>query len=173
MRSPIRVLLVDTSPERLKGSMSRYAKLVAESLSGLSQVTKAIEPIPVKLALAMRFPGWLPGSLRIWANHLWIFFSSKNRILGFRPDIVHVLDGSYGYVANRLNDVPAIVTVHDLIPLLQQQERFGSDKTSFLARRLVKMTLRGMRHCKALIADSGNTRLDLVEAAHPRNPEHA
>jgi glycosyltransferase involved in cell wall biosynthesis len=149
----------------LKGSMSRYAKLVEEALSRQALSAMPIEPRPINLSLSLQLPGWLPNSIKIWANHLWILLSAKYRILSCRPDIVHVLDGSYGYMAYRLNNVATIATVHDLIPLLQQQKTFGPDRTSFLSRKLVKMMLRGWRNCSALIAVSGRTRRDMCKSA--------
>jgi len=164
----IRVVLVDTSPEGFRGSMRRYAKLVEDALSEQKSASRWIEFSSVKLTLPIRFPKWLPGGFRVWVNHLWIFITSRNRIMRCQPDlvhVVHVLDGSYGYIANRLGNVPTIATVHDLIPLLQQQGKFGPDRTSFLANRLVKMTVNGLCRCSALIAVSGNTRRDLVDSA--------
>jgi hypothetical protein len=145
--------------------MRRYARLVEEALSEQNRESKRIEPSSVKLTLPVRFPDWLPDSLRVWVNHLWILVSSRSRIMRCEPDLVHIVDGSYGYVASRVSEVPTISTIHDLIPLLQQQEKFGPDQTSILSRSLVKMTIKGMRDCNAMIADSGNTRHDLIEAA--------
>jgi glycosyltransferase involved in cell wall biosynthesis len=145
--------------------MARYAKLVELTLTEQAGPTGRFEIRPVKLALGISLPRWLPGRLGTWLNHFWVLVTARKRILSGRPDLVHVLDGSYGYIVNRLSGVPVIATVHDLIPWLQQQGRFGPDRTSFLSARLVKRAVRGLRHCTALIAVSECTRNDLRQSA--------
>ena len=76
--------------------------------------------------------------------------------------VLHLLDGSYGYVLNGIAESNTTATVHDLIPLLQQKNHLSPEKPSLPARWIADRSVRGLRQCKHLIADSGNTREDLV-----------
>jgi glycosyltransferase involved in cell wall biosynthesis len=149
--------------------MSRYARLVEQTLRELPGFEDSFELETLHLSMPRNIYESFPSRLRMWANHAWLMVRGPAQVARCKPGLVHLLDGSYGYLLTSLGAVPMIATVHDLIPLLQQQGRFGHDQTSFLARWVVKRSISGLGRCSALIADSLNTRKDLEEAAQIRN----
>jgi glycosyltransferase involved in cell wall biosynthesis len=163
--SSLRLVLVDPSPSGANGSMSRYAELVTQSLQDLPEFRVAFDLRALKLSVPRQVADRLTPRLRTWANHLWLMIAGPARIRRLKPDLVHLLDGSYGYLLCGFGEIPAIATVHDLIPLLQQQGRFGPDRSSRLARGLIKRSLAGLRGCSGLIAVSTSTREDIEQVA--------
>ncbi len=162
----IRLLLLDTSPLGAKGSMVRYARLVDLALNSQPGFQSAFTLQTLRLSLPNGLLSWLPGAVQVWVNHIWILLTAKFRIGRIPHDVLHLLDGSYGYVVAGLGkpavSATAIATVHDVIPLLQQQGDLGLAKPSLPARWIVERSVSGLRRCGRLIAVSGNTRQDLV-----------
>jgi glycosyltransferase involved in cell wall biosynthesis len=142
--------------------MGRYAEILAQSLSHFKNETLPIKVTVRRLALPFCRPKWLPAGLYAWLNHAWLYLSARFRLRHSDVDLVHILDGSYAYVAAR-GGPPTVATVHDLIPWLRYQGRFGSDRGSLAAVMLVKRAFAGLRRCDYLLAVSENTAEDLRE----------
>lgn len=89
-----------------------------------------------------------------------------------RPaDLWHVLDGSRAHVASALGPAPVVITVHDIIPWLQDQGVFpGVPPLGAAARTLWRANGSAMRHAAALLCDSGATARDAQRAFGV--PEH-
>lgn len=164
-RSKLNLLLVETSPVGIKGSMSRYAQLVARALVELPGFSETIELRTVRLAMPEPFRRLFSISVGTWLNHLWLMMFGAASIRRCAPDLVHLLDGSFGYVLNRVRGPMVTATVHDLIPLLQQRKVFGPDPTSHPAQWIVRRSIAGLRRCRRLISVSENTGQDLIRIA--------
>jgi len=162
----IRLLLLDTSAVGAKGSMSRYARLVDLALNSQPGFQTGFALQILRLALPDWSIRWLPGAAQVWINHVWILLTATFRVARVSHDVLHLLDGSYGYViegiAKSAENKPAVATVHDLIPVLQQKSQLGTVGPSLPAQWIAERSVRGLRRCKHLIAVSGNTREDLV-----------
>lgn len=156
------VLFVDTTLTGAKGSMARYAGLLENALQNVAETSHLWKTDKLCVSLPFRIPAWLPRGVATWLNHLWIVMTAARRIRRVKPDLVHVLDGSYGYLIPGIGELPVVATVHDLIPMLQQQGGFKTGKTSFLAKHVINRSIEGLKHCRQLIADSSSTADDLV-----------
>jgi len=143
--------------------MARYAGLVEYALRQPSNPSRQWEVCKLHVAIPFRLPAWLPGNIETWLNHLWIAQTSGRRISRAKVDLVHVLDGSYGYLISGVRKLPVVVTVHDLIPILQQQGRFENGNTSFLARRTIAKSIMGLQRSDRLMTVSENSFNDLVD----------
>jgi glycosyltransferase involved in cell wall biosynthesis len=154
----IRVLLVETHVPGARGSMPRYADLVARALGRDDGKGWNVAATRLQLAIPRRLSQWLPGSLATWPNHLWLMLTGPVRIRRADAALVHILDGSYAYLAHGVRGLPVIATVHDLIPHINNQG-------SWIASRLVKRSISGLRRCAQLLADSSSTASDLREHA--------
>jgi len=162
-RPTLRLLLIDTSTAGVNGSMARYARLVEQALA--EQVCLAVRFEVKTLCLSLPGPvqGWLPSGIRVWVNHVWILLTSRIRVAREPHDIIHMVDGSYAYCVNGVAaGCPILATVHDLIPLLQLTQESAGGTPSLPARWIVKKSLKALRRCRHLVADSECTRNDLV-----------
>jgi glycosyltransferase involved in cell wall biosynthesis len=90
--------------------------------------------------------------------------TARIRLRSSSAYLVHVLDGSYAYVAPG-NRLVCLATVHDLIPWLQQRGKLGAQKGSILAAWLTGRVSSGLRRCRHLLAVSDNTAEDLAAIA--------
>ena len=141
--------------------MARYADLVEEAILTLPQQNVTWIPKRINLSIAHRLPSWLPSAVITWLNHLWMALSVGPRSSRQAATLVHVLDGSFGYLVSRIPHDVAVATVHDLIPLIQREFFSKNESISWLAAALFKKTQVGLDSCAALIADSESTRTDL------------
>ena len=157
----LRVLLVETTARGASNSMRRYGDLIAWAL-GQFHHPSHLELKRITLALSETLLERLPWRLRNWAHHAWIFMFGCSKVRGGSFDLVHLLDGSHGYILKRLDGAPTIVTAHDLIPLLHNLGALGQSATSRLGRLLVKHSMKGLERANWIVADSENTRRDLI-----------
>jgi glycosyltransferase involved in cell wall biosynthesis len=143
--------------------MARYAGLVMEALGGV--MGQKVEFERMHLRAPAFLTGLMGGRLQTWANHFWNVLKGPGLIRRRKADLVHILDGSFGYLSSATLGAPIVVTVHDLVPLLRQKGQFGPDHGSRLSRWLLGRVVRGLRRADWLLADSGNTALDLERDA--------
>lgn len=77
------------------------------------------------------------------------------------PDLWHVLDGSQAHVASAFGSVPVVVTVHDLIPQLQDRGFFtGVPPLGRAARMFWRTNGRALRRASALACVSEASAID-------------
>ena len=161
------VRLIATAPPDARGSMARYAWLVAQALHAVCPSTKVER---VDLASFEDRLWRVPRRLANWAHHGRVGLAA----VGLRPLpqgwVTHVLDGSHAYVARGVRGKrpcggPLVVTVHDLIPVLQAKGRFPLPPPGPAARFLIGRSLAGLRRADLLVADSRHTADDLVREA--------
>jgi glycosyltransferase involved in cell wall biosynthesis len=145
--------------------MVRYAALVADALRSNGPDHSEFNVRTVNVALPFSRPRWCSAGLFTWLNHLWLFLTAARRLRRSDADLVHILDGSYAYIAPRSKRAPLVATVHDLIPMLQKQGRFDAKGNTWPASYVVKQAIMGLRRCLRLIAVSDNTAKDLVRFA--------
>lgn len=152
----MRVTLVQTAARDGRGSMRRYADLVAEAVASVD-VTR------VFLAPDSGFLAALPASGRGWARHAAVASRARAVLPSVDADVVHLLDGSHAYVARWLPaDVRLVVTSHDLIPLLQAVGRLAGPRPGRLAEATLRESVRRLESAAVVVADSSSTRDDLV-----------
>lgn len=166
----LKVLLVETGASDRSGSMRRYAELLLHALEGVKP-SRHLEVKRINLALPAQFLESLPSSLQSLVHHAWIALrGGVIRLRARRFDLIHLLDGSHGYVARLLKGgAPVIVTVHDLIPLLQKRGFLDEVSCSVLGRHYSLLTIKGLECAHRIVTDSENTRSDLIRLTdvHP------
>jgi glycosyltransferase involved in cell wall biosynthesis len=160
----IGVLLLDTNPPWMNGSMQRYAELVERALlamDGKVLVSRLSLAIPIN-------PSWVSQRILTWLNHLWLALFAGRRIRKAHKAqaekganlLLHLLDGSYGYVLNGTKGIPSVATVHDLIPLLEYCAARKQVVPSQGQSTVATTSLRALNVCTHLVADSTNTAQD-------------
>lgn len=91
---------------------------------------------------------------------------ARIRMAKLKADVIHLLDGSYGYLlGSRLsicNPKRLVVTVHDLIPALQDKGAFpGTARPGWAAKQLIQSSLRVMKRARSVVTVSHTTAEDL------------
>jgi glycosyltransferase involved in cell wall biosynthesis len=83
-------------------------------------------------------------------------------VRGLRTDVVHVVDHGQGYLVGRLDERRTVVTCHDVILLALASGRIGSSRVPQIALQLFRISLEAMKRAAMVVADSTQTKLDLV-----------
>jgi glycosyltransferase involved in cell wall biosynthesis len=80
-----------------------------------------------------------------------------------KVDVVHVIDHSQGYLVGALDPRRTVVTCHDVVLLALASGRIGGAKLPRVALQVFRMSLEIAKHAAAIVADSSQTKRDLVE----------
>jgi glycosyltransferase involved in cell wall biosynthesis len=151
------VVLHDYRDEQ-QPSMRLYAERLGEALLRRQvQVTRIRPPGVVPDAWRARSPGWakVDGYLGRFAVY--------PRLLRDVPgDIVHIVDHGQGYLLANLDGRRTVVTCHDVILLVLATGRIGSARVPPVALALLRTSLELMKRAAAIVADSEQTKRDLV-----------
>ncbi len=133
-------------------SMNIYAEALTEQLYLLSSKKLNIKTIRPTL------PKWIKGNFGMRFARFVIY---PFKVLGLKASIYHILDHGYGHLIFLLPARKTVVTVHDLIPLLRWK---GAIKGISPGRVpiLSLIALSGLYRAKHIIADSENTKKDLI-----------
>ena len=152
----LRVRLISTAGLGQSGSMRAYADTLLHALARHAPDIEAelceLDPYPAS--------GNWPRRLQT------LFLPLKARWLRRRPpDVWHVLDGSRAHLADALGPKPVVVTVHDIIPWLQDAGRFdGVPRLSSAARWWWKGNARSTRRAARVVCVSEASRRDVCSA---------
>jgi glycosyltransferase involved in cell wall biosynthesis len=168
-----RVLLVDTARPDQRGSMSRYADLVRLALKSSKHRKKLIVIEHARCSVPPVYMSLLPGIIGTWLNHFWLMLVCRQQLGRNQPDLIHILDGSFGYLVPRGGRSAVVATVHDLIPALRQSGRFGDWPSSYAAKLLISASLNGLQRCDQLLAVSASTAIDLASLTGLKNEKIA
>ena len=138
--------------------MRLYAERLGEALLRRRvTVTRVRPPGVVPDAWRARSPGWtkIDGYLGRFAVY--------PRLLGtIRGDVMHIVDHGQGYLLAGMDCSRAVVTCHDVILLALAAGRIGSAPVPPVALELLRISLEFMKRAAAIIADSEQTKRDLV-----------
>jgi glycosyltransferase involved in cell wall biosynthesis len=159
----LRVAVVDTSSRRRPGSMRRYADLVAEAATSVED-GQALEVLRISLAPPPGLSAALPARLEPWGRRFWAKLRPASWWGKQQIDLVHVTDAMSG-LPLRVPNVPMVATVHDLIPMLQMDGRWGPRPPSRFARRTIRRVMTALRELPVVAADSVCTARDLSSFA--------
>lgn len=160
----LNVVLVETFSRGQKGSMARYADLVAHVLC-LSNYPLQIRIRRINLAPPMCLLKMLPTLLRTKVHHVWVVWAALVRLTGQQADIFHIIDGSHAYLVRWLSGAPVLVTVHDFIPLLQTKGIFAQATPGIMARWIIRRSIKELKNSDWIIADSQSTKDDFINSA--------
>ncbi|QEF99472.1 D-inositol 3-phosphate glycosyltransferase [Stieleria maiorica] len=155
----IRVALLDTTVPGEPGSMGRFREQLVAALktSFPDDVDVSTEFLGCDRATLAR----APKRLQMWRRHHHIWRSARQLDVS-DYDVLHLLDGSFGYVADSLPTDRVVVTVHDVIPRLQMDGVFaGAPPVGRGAKWLINRALQGVGGARVVCADSQSTVDDL------------
>jgi glycosyltransferase involved in cell wall biosynthesis len=152
----MRVGLLSTAALDSRGSMRAYVQTLAEAMA---RHVPSIELDLIELEPAPAPSRWRRG-LRMLTLP-----ARARRCREVAPDLWHVLDGSNAHLATDLRSAPLVVTVHDIIPCLQDAGVFpGAPRLGPAARWWWRGNGRAMARSASLVCDSQRTALDVQRA---------
>jgi glycosyltransferase involved in cell wall biosynthesis len=138
-------------------SMERYGRSLAESLTELGDRDWSIESFRPGNREPI-VPDSKSGHLRdVYRRYL--YYPLAARRLG--ADVVHIVDHGYGHLLLTLKGVHTVVTCHDVIPWLAAIGEIPL-AVSRRVQRSVVARLRCLKMANHVVADSNNTKRDLV-----------
>lgn len=149
-----RLVWVRTSPPGIPGSMTAYGELVRQAVSPFAD--------GLEMATCDLFDP--SGGPSMWKHHLWRLRNARCVLADPSADLYHWLDGSMAAFIPRALRGRSLVTVHDLIPLLQLRGELPG-RPSLPAAWIIRRGIRALGDCAGLCAVSGATRNDLARLA--------
>lgn len=176
MAERVHIGLVSVQLQLASQSMHRYEQLLHKVLQQWPDVRVSV----IRLGLSDRVQRWLPKRWQVWANHMYICATAKRHLRKAQQQGVqylHLPDGAYAYLL-QYTTIPAVVTVHDLIPWhavhgyaakgyaakddpAPVKKDLGLSEPSWLAKRLITSSWHGLSRANGMIAVSQNTANDL------------
>ncbi len=142
---------IHTFPPTVPGSMSAYASLVTQALATLNSDDFDLRHC--------RLHAPEPNA-SMWRHHFWRLRHGHRTIKSMPSDLYHLLDGSMAMFLPRHIRSRTVVTVHDLIPLLQVRHELPG-RQSLPAKWLALRSARTLSQCLSVGTDSENTSRDL------------
>jgi glycosyltransferase involved in cell wall biosynthesis len=149
-----KLVWVLTSPPEIPGSMAAYADLVR----------RAVETAAPDLAADTCGLFDPRGGSSMWRHHLWRARYARDLLSRHPADLYHWLDGSMSAFIPPALRPRSLVTVHDLIPLLQLRGEL-SGRPSLPAAWLVCRAVRALGACAGICVESVATGRDLERLA--------
>ncbi|MEM6473144.1 MAG: glycosyltransferase family 1 protein [Planctomycetota bacterium] len=156
----LKVCLLDTAIRGTIGSMHRYRD---QLLRGFAEHSADLDVDVRCLGLSQDVFQATPARFRMWRHHLHVWRSAKRSDFS-DFDVVHLLDGSFGYVASAVDQQSKTVcTVHDVIPRLQMDGRFPTaPRIGRGAGWLIGRCLKGLAKSHMIVAVSQSSASDLM-----------
>ena len=118
----------------------------------------------------MRPPGVVPAEWRVrsatWNKidgYVGRFAVYPRLVRNLRADVIHVVDHGQAYLVDGLDAERTVVTCHDVILLALAAGRIGSARVPQVALQLFRISLEAMKRAAVIVADSTQTKSDLVD----------
>ena len=155
------VALIVTAAEGQPGSMQAYARMVEQALRRFGSDHYQVQTI--NLLQGCPTGPWLSPQWRWRLQQLWLMLTASYQLNRLKVTLIHLLDGSFAHILRGVSKQQRVViTVHDLIPLLQSQGYFPVPPPHRMARFLIDQGCRVLTHYReSLCSDSSSTAQDL------------
>jgi len=152
------LLLANYLPDNIQ-SMQRFASMLETGLSQFDHQVRVIRPQPSIDRIKS-----LPKNVGKWLGYIdkFIFFPKKLRQEISWADVVHICDHSNAVYTKYLQNVPHVVTCHDLLAIRSAFGEIPENQTRWTGRQLQKMILNGLNQAQRVACVSEQTRQDLL-----------
>jgi glycosyltransferase involved in cell wall biosynthesis len=151
------VLVGGYRPDGLR-SMEDYSRQLHSHLRSTDISSEMIHPIPL---LGRRLPGRGAGKVRTTLRELDRFVVTPLAWMARKFKVLHITDHANAFLLRHLTYRRAIVTVHDLVPLLLATGRLRGPKQSLKRRYLVHLSMTALSRADAVVCVSQTTKHDL------------
>jgi glycosyltransferase involved in cell wall biosynthesis len=152
----VKVAIISTAPEGGLSSMCRYEHLLEKAL-----LYAGFQVEVHHLSLEQKKIETLYGPFRTLVHHVTVWLTARRVASKLAADIVHIIDGSHGYLVPVFRRFTVVVSVHDLIPVLTQTGKIPGKRPSARAQWIIQSSLKGLKRADCLLPDSTSTMEDL------------
>ncbi len=162
----MRVLLIGNYPHDGQESMQRFAAMMGDGLRAAGVPVELLVPEPCFGNLKKSGTG-----LGKWLGYFDKFLLFPNRLRrklatlksGQATDlVVHICDHSNAFYTRFLQDVPHVVTCHDLLAVRSARGEIPENPTRWSGRRLQEMVASGLALARQVVCDSEATQRDVL-----------
>jgi len=158
----MRVTILHNYRDVQQPSMRLYAERLGQALARRRvAVTRLRPPEVVPAAWRARSARWNKID-----SYLGRFAVYPRLLRNIKADVAHVVDHAHGYLVGGLDPRHTVVTCHDLILLVLAAGRISGMRVPQLALQQFKMSLEFMKRAAMVVADSTQTKRDLVQFTH-------
>jgi len=162
------VLLIGNYPLDRQQSMQRFTTMMLQGLTTAGIPAEVAAPTPVlgNFFGTHNFIGkWLA-----YIDKFVLFPRQLRMRLAGRPVILHICDHSNAMYGVGVENIPVVVTCHDLIAVRSALGEELHCPVSFTGRLLQRWILRSLRHVDAVVCVSNATRDDAEQIVSLRGP---
>ena len=155
----MKVLLIGNyQPDEIE-SMERFISMLEISLTKLGHKVLVIRPKPWFTKLLFS-----PKGLRKWLAYIdkFILFPATLREALSWADVGHICDQGYAIYTRYLQNIPHVVTCHDLLPIRAGLGEFPEYKTGWAGKILQKMIVNGLNRTTKVACVSEQTKSDVM-----------
>ena len=157
----MRVLLIGNYPHDAQESMQRFASMMLSGLRAAGITAELIVPKPYFGRLKPSGTGlgkWLG-----YIDKFLVFPILLRRKLSAIHDspVVHICDHSNAFYTRYLQDVPHVVTCHDLLAVRSARGEIPENPTRWSGRQLQEMVVKGLARARQVVCDSEATQGDV------------
>ena len=157
----MRVLLIGNYPHDRQESMQRFASMLLSGLQAAGITAELIVPKPCFGKLKRSGTG-----LGKWLGYidkflLFPIFLHRSLLKIKEPIVVHICDHSNAFYTRYLQDVPHVVTCHDLLAVRSARGEVPENPTRWSGRQLQDMVAKGLARARQVVCDSEATQRDV------------
>lgn len=152
------LLLGNYQPDAIQ-SMEQFAFMLEIYLTQFGHQVRLIRP-QTSLSNLVRSPEGL-GKWLGYIDKLILFPPKLDRALSW-ADIVHICDHGNAIYTKYLQNVPHVVTCHDLLAIRAGMGEFDEYKTQWTGKQLQKMIVKGLNRAQKVVCISEQTKKDLI-----------
>lgn len=156
-RSDLSVAVLHNYGDERQPSMRLYADRLGNALVREGIDVTRVRPPSVVPAAWRRTATWAKIDI-----HVGRFVVYPRLLRDLDTDVIHVIDHGQAYLLNGLDTSRTVVTCHDVILLALAHGRIGSTPVPPVALQILKFSLELMKRAAAIVADSEQTKRDLV-----------
>lgn len=158
----MKILLIGNYLPDQQQSMQRFTNMLQVGLTQLNYEVRIIRP-------EIFFSKIKPSSngLGKWLGYIdkFVLFPRQLRQAVLWADVVHICDHSNAVYTNYLQDVPHVVTCHDLLAIRSAFGEIKENHTKWSGRQLQRMILTGLQRSQRIACVSQQTSRDLLRLA--------
>lgn len=155
----MKILLIGNyQPDEIE-SMERFTSMLEIHLTQFGHQARVIRPKPYFARLPLA-----PKGLRKWLAYIdkFILFPATLREALSWADVVHICDQGYAMYTKYLQNIPRVVTCHDLLPIRAGLGEFPEYKTGWTGKILQQMIVNGLNRATRAGCNSEQVKTDVM-----------
>lgn len=158
----MKILLISNYQPDRQESMQRFANMLQTGLAQLGHEVRLIRPEPFFGRVRPSGNG-----LGKWLGYVdkFLLFPRQLRRAVSWADVVHICDHSSAVYTKYLQNVPHLVTCHDLLAICSALGEIKENPTKWTGRQLQQMILTGLKRSRRVACVSEQTETDLIRLA--------